>query len=190
MNATASGVVAGSPVHVELRSAVQPGTNNRRLGSITVTSPAGAGLETILASQSSLVRADMGFPVPMPPAAGYGSGNTTSVGEVVYDSAHGLRMVNISLASSARLALSDLARRVGFQWLSANEGTEVLAFTGPQLYYIPSKPGAPPLVWSGRTMPAGELGITALVDVPPLGVAGVRATLLVQRGGMLTLQVS
>ncbi len=190
MLATANGTVSGVPVEAQLQYAAPHSGAAARLGSISLTCSAGAGLEALLTSQSSVVAAELGFSVPRPPAGGYSNSSSPTTAELVYDSAHGLRMLNISLAPSSKLSLGDLARRVGFPWEDlGTDGADVVGFTGPQVYFVPRKSGAPALFWKGRQLPAFELGVAAMVDVPLLGVHGTSATLLVQPGRRLTIQV-
>jgi hypothetical protein len=186
LTASATGTVSGMPVNVHLSSTATAGNSSYRLGAIRVTTSSGA-LDALLASQSSQVSQDLGFSVP----AGSASETTRSSAELVFDTAYGVRLLNVSLAPGSRVGLSDLARRIGFGWQgSSSDGLEAIAFTGPQLHYVPNKPGAPALVWSDQALKGGELGVTALVDIPPLGITGMRAKLLVQHGGRLSAQVS
>jgi hypothetical protein len=189
MTATTTGTVSGVPVTVDMTSAAQAGTS-LRVGSLRITSSAGSALDALLASQASSVQEDLGFSVPAAPAAVSGSNSAgVSTAELVYDSSRGLRLLNITLATSTRLGLSDLAHRVGFSW-QGTEGVDIVSFTGPRVYYVPNKPGAPSITWKGQQLKAAEFGISALVDIPPLGLSAVRSTLLVQSGSRLNIQVS
>jgi hypothetical protein len=189
MTASANGTVSGMAVSVAITSATQPSSPGLRLSSIRVTSSSGR-LDALLASQSSLVSSDLGFSVP-PAAAPDAADTSRTTAEMVFDNINGLRMLNVSMGPTARLGVADLARRIGFSWQgSGSDSSEVLAFTGAQLYYVPNKPGAPALVWGGQTLKAGELGVSSMVDIPPLGIIGMRATLLVQSGGRLFVEVS
>jgi hypothetical protein len=189
LNASTNGTIHGSPVAVELSSIAQAGEGSRRMGSIRVTSSGGATLDSLLSSQTNLVKADMGFNVPRTPVAGYGTNPSPSFGEVVFDSIHGLRMVNVTMAASSQLGLADLARRLGFVWQGTQDGTDVVSFMGPRVYYVPRRRDAPALFWRGKELAAPELGVAATLNVPPLGIENVRGTLLVQNGSRLTIEV-
>lgn len=173
-------------VGVSLSYAADPANPQQRLGLLKVTSSSGA-LDALLASQSSVISRDLGF--SLPPASA--SAASRSSAELVYDTAYGLRLLNVSLAPGITLGLSDLSRRIGFTWQgSSSDGTELIAFSAAQLYYVPARPGAPALVWNGQVLQGGELGVSCLVDIPALSISGMRAALLVRAGGRLTVVVS
>jgi hypothetical protein len=191
MTATGNGSLGGSNVTVDLSSAAATsGNSSTRVGSIRITSPSAAGMGALLAAQASKVMSDLGIQVP---AGDTGPDNSISNSssplnaEVVLDSDSGLRLLNFSLSNS-RLSLGNLASKIGFSW-QGSEGTDVVSFLGPRLYYVPSKPGAPSLEWMGRSLNAMELGVTSTVEMPVLGMPGAQGTLLVQAGGILKLRV-
>ncbi len=189
LNASASGSISGATVAVQLTSIAQPDSPGQRVGSIRVTSSSGASLDALLAGQAAAVSTDVGIAVPALASGGSSTGEESSA-ELVFDSLHGLRMLNISLASSAKLGIAGLAARVGFAWQAGVDGSsDPVSFTAPWLYYVPSKPGAPSLTWLGRTLGAAELGVAATVDVPALGISSMRGELLVMNGGFLRLRV-
>jgi hypothetical protein len=195
LNASAAGTISGAKVTVELSSVVQDvnESSRQRVGSIKVFSSAGASLDALLVSQASQASTDAGVSVPTPPRGGYPNDGTPSSAELVFDPLHGLRMLNFSLASLGKFSLADMARRVGFSWQSSADSgaaADPVSFSAPWLYFVPSKPGAPSISWGGKSITLAELGVAATVDVPALGINSTRATLLVQKGGLLTLEVS
>jgi hypothetical protein len=190
MTANATGSLSGTPVAVELSSTVQEGDTSVRVGSIRVSSSLGASLSSLVSSQASQVSSDIGIDV-LPAMPADDTTGSTSAAELVFDSRHGLRMVNISLASAARMRLTDLAGLVGFPYdSSADAGSDPISFSAPWLYYVPSKPNATNITWAGRQLVGPELGVAATVDVPALGINATRGTLLVQGRNKLSLLVS
>jgi hypothetical protein len=94
----------------------------------------------------------------------------------VYDSAVGLTKLNISLGN-VKLDLAALVSNLGLNW---QEASDVASFSCPQLYYAPAKP----------PQQSSELFVSAVADLPLLGLAGVSGSLLVGAEGNLSLQVS
>jgi hypothetical protein len=193
LNASAAGSITGTPVAVQLTSTSQGGSSTYRIGSIRVTSSSGASLDALLAGQAAAVSTDVGVTVPRPPREGYASSSTDgeSSAELVFDSTHGLRLLNISLANNTRLGVADIARRVGFSWQgnAASTSADPISFSAPWLYYVPAKPNATNITWAGRQLVGPELGVAATVDVPSLGINATRASLLVHNRTRLSLQV-
>ncbi len=193
MEANASGSVSGVPVAVELKSMVHGSNSSQRIGSIRVISGTGASLDALIASEVGQASADLGVNLPSAPNEGHSnpSSSDPSTAELVYDSVHGLRLLNISLASSAKIGMSGLARRLGIAWQPETDGeSDPITFSAPWLYYVPSKPGAPNFTWAGKEVGSAELGVAATVDVPALGINATRGTLVVQAGGKLSLLIS
>ncbi len=188
LHANASGLVSGAQVSAQLSSVLQTqGNSSVRVGSIRVTSSSGASLDALLASQASAVSSDVGITLPQQPAAAASTAGE-SAAELVFDSQHGLRMVNISISGS-KIGISDLARLVGFSW-NVDAGSDPISFSAPWLYYVPSKPNATNITWAGRQLVGPELGVAATVDVPALGINATRGMLLVQGPGNVSLLVS
>jgi hypothetical protein len=131
----------------------------------------------------------MGFSLPAAPADGYDSSSSQTSAEIMIDQQYGLRMLNLSLAGPSTVGLSDLASRLGFRWSSSSEGSDVLSFGHPRVYYASKKVGAPVLVRDNRTLAAPELGVAALITLPALGLDGEDGVLRIQPGGRLSIQV-
>jgi hypothetical protein len=193
LNVSASGTVSAMPVSVQLTSAPHPADSTLNINSITVTSAVGASLEALLASQASQLATDMGITIPTMDAwAGAQNSSRSSTAQFVFDSKYGLRMFNISLPSSSKLSLSDLAKRVGFDWggsASTEGGADPVIVSGASITYVPSKPAAPSLQWNGKLLADREFSIAALMDVPSLGITAVRGMLQIEPGSKLKLQV-
>jgi hypothetical protein len=191
LSASVTGLLHGAPVDAVLTSSPQPGNSSRFIGSIRVASQEGASMDALLASQSALVKAEAGLQVPEPQEepASPDAGSAASYAELIFDSEHGLRLLNMSLAGAGPIGISNVARRVGFSW-PAEPGSDPLSFSAAWLYYVPNRPSAPPVVFNGRQIGQPELGIAATVDVPAVGISSTRSTLLIEPGGKLSLQVS
>jgi hypothetical protein len=193
LQATATGTVSGIPVRAELSSVVQPGTaGNQRLGVIRVTST-GVSLDALLFAQSSQVSSELGFGVPKPPAAaagglGYSTGGAVVSAEIVFQTGHGLRLMNISMTAPNKIGLSEMARRIGFSYSIPQNNPEPVLFSSAYMYYVPNRTGAPGLTWNGQQLRA-EMGVVAFIDVPSLKLAGMRGSMLVQPGGKLVVEV-
>ncbi len=180
-------------MEVQLSSVLVKAEDNttQRVGSIRVSSSAGASLDALLVGQSTRLLSDTGVAVPQPPAEGWAPSSGPSAAELVFDSLSRLRMLNFSMASISKLSLSDMSKRVGFSWPSTGSAsTDPISFSAPWLYYVPSMPGAPSISWSGKKLQVAELGVAATVDVPSLGINATRGSLLIRTGGLLQLQVS
>jgi hypothetical protein len=195
LEARASGTVSGMPVSVQLTSAPHPTNASLTVKSIKVTSNVGASLEALLASQASQLTSDMGINIPaVDNWAGAQNSSRSTTAEFVFISSFGLRMFNITLPSAGKLGLSDLAKRVGFDWpgsASSEGGADPVSVAGPSMMYVPTKPaGAPSLQWNGRLLSNREFSISALMDVPSLGMNAIRGALNVQPGSLLDLKVS
>ncbi len=196
--ASTNGTLSGNTsVMVTLTSAASAGNSTQRIGSVRLTSQSATGLAALLAAQSTSIRADLGFDVPIASSANSSSSSSSSSSnnntpvnaEVVIDPSAGLRLLNFTMSTGTKLSLGDLASQVGFPW-EGSEGSDIISFTGPRLYYVPNRPGAPALEWAGKPLNALELGITSTVEAPVLGMIAVSGTLLVQPGGNLTIRVS
>jgi hypothetical protein len=200
--ANASGSLSGTTAQVVMSSTAQGTNSSQHIGIVQVNitsdsadsgSSSGSTLQGLLASLSDSIRDKIGISLPeMAPSTASEqpvSSRTSTTADLVYDSVHGLRFVNISLGS-ARMGLAELSRKLGFDWQAgANGGTDPLTFWAPCVYYAPAKPGAPPLLWSGKQYgAAAEFGVSASVDVPAFGISGVRGVLTI-KGRSLTLQV-
>jgi hypothetical protein len=201
--AVANGTLSDSPVAVSLTStAVQTGNSSRYIGVVQLslvsnvsqgTGSSGQTLHGLLTSLSSSITSATGIQlpaVPGPPANADTSTNATTKAELVYDSVHGLRLVKISLGA-AQMGVAELARRMGIDWQAGADGSvDPVTFRAPSVHFALAKPRAPRLMWAGREFgAAAELGVSALMDVPSLGVSSARGVLLLQSGFKLTLQV-
>jgi hypothetical protein len=188
LNGSCNGTLGGNPLNVDLLSVVQAA--GRRIGSIKLASSAGIALDRLLSSVTSSIRSDYGFSVPPAPTSGHdNSSSAPTSAELLIDQQYGLRMVNLSLSGSSQFGLADLASRVGFRWQSSTEGSDVLSFSSPRLYYVMKKLDAPGLEWNGKPFAAPELGVAASVNLPALGLTGVDGVLRVQANGKLSIQV-
>jgi hypothetical protein len=194
MTGIAAGTLAELPVEANISSRVETATDGSkvRIGHITVLSKTCGSMQPMLASLASSVRTNLGMSVPRTDTAAAISTNSSSSGttsaEVVFDSTHGVRMLSVSLGC-AKISLSDVARRLGIAWPSAQSGPAV-SFSSPWLSYIPGKPDAHAMEWNGRQLAAGtELAVAATVDVPAVNILAARATMTVQSGGRMTMQV-
>ncbi len=197
LNGSLTGLVNGEEVTVQLMSTVLTNVSGSpsRLTHLQLQASSGAGLLDLLAAQSGEVTAELGIDLSNSSASGSSSSSSSSsrstaaFAELVLDST-GLRLLNISLGG-ARLGLGALAARLGLDWQSAAGGDPV-SFSSPCLYYVPKKPTAPLMEWSGHVLePAGMLAVSAYVDVPSLGVNSSAAMLRFNgsSGGRFNLQV-
>ncbi len=199
MNASANGVTGNAPVTIQFTSttantSVTNNTSNSSssssqlwIGYIKVSS-AGASLTGLLSSLSESVSNELGLALPdfaLDQASNDASAGGSSA-ELLFDSVHGLRMLNISMGST-RLGLADLAGLLGFDLQDAGDP---VSFTNAWLYLVPVKQGAPVLQWMGKAVGAVlELGVSASVDVPSLGISNVTGALHINGTQSLLLQV-
>jgi hypothetical protein len=144
-----------------------------------------------------------GTPAGSPPAGGGqdgGGSSSPSAAEFIFDSLNGLRMFNISLPTFGKIGMPNLADIVGFPWQSGGGGSggggsssstqsEMVLIDRPSVVFAPRKPGAPGLSWFGKDFNMGELLVSAQVDIPLWGISGAGASIKIDLGGKLSLEV-
>jgi hypothetical protein len=177
INGSASGLIAGAAIAAEFTT-VKGVNMSHRLTRMRLSGSAAADLQELLAAQASSISATTGVVLPKSNKTGFMRGLRGSMqsAEVVLDNLYGLRLLNVSLGG-VRLSLGDMAGMLGFDWQDV--GSPV-TFVDPWIYYVPSKPDAPVLQWHGRQFGASaQLGVSAVVDIPSLGITSTFARLLV-----------
>jgi hypothetical protein len=183
MNASAVGVLAGGvTVTVALSSQAQTDSSGGTSWLSTLQVAGNTSLSALLGSYTGDIT-ELGATVPSD--AGQ-SGNGTSTAELVYDSEHGLRLLNISMGG-ARLGLGALAARLGLDWGQGSD--DPISFSNPWLFYVPSNASTEAVEWNGQLLSPGDLGVAAAISMPSLNITDAAGLVVVQGRQNMSIRV-